>query len=277
MLKYVRIALLTLFVLALVGAGGIFYYGYTHDDISPPVFRSNSDLIEVSVNDPESVLLSGLSAYDNIDGDLTKEIRIKDISQLVNDTDVVVTYIVFDAASNYATCTRTARYTDYTPPHFSMTKPMTFNAGETISFLDRIKVTDQRDGNITGRLKLEESSAVSSIPGTYAATVSVSNRMGDTVYLPLTVQVLNNSFSRPRIELRQYLIYVKQGSRPQFRRYISKVVDPLEDDEVTIPNSEVSMNAGGVDLSTPGVYEVYYYYTGQSGETATSILTVVVE
>ena len=126
MLRYIRTILVILFILALIGAAALFLYNYTHEDVSPPAFRMDSDLVEVSVSDPDSALLQGLSAYDNVDGDLSAQIRIKDISTLINETDVTVTYIVFDAASNYATCTRTARYTDYKPPRFGLTRPMIF-------------------------------------------------------------------------------------------------------------------------------------------------------
>lgn len=278
MLKIVRIILVILFCLALAGAGGLYFYNYTHEDTSAPAFRSETDLLEVSVTDPEQTLLRGLSAYDNVDGDLTSKIRIQDISTLVNDTDVNVSYIVFDDASNYATYSRTVRYRDYTPPHFTVLQPMIFNTGDPVSFTGYITVNDQRDGDISGRLKLEESTVINNSPGTYSATLSVTNRMGDTVYLPLTVQIIDNSVSRPKIQLKDYLIYIKAGEEPSFRRYITEVTDPMAaDSDQDIPASKVTVNAEGVDADTPGVYEVYYYYTGLSGEIATVILTVIVE
>lgn len=275
MLKYIRIALVTLFLLALAGSAGLFYYNYTHEDNQPPAFSKEQELVEVSVTDPPEALLQGLAAYDNVDGDVTDRIKVKKISQLVNETDVIVTYIVFDNSSNYATCERTARYKDYTSPRFELLKPMLFNTGDTVTFLDRIVAMDQRDGNITGRMKLEESTVVSSIPGTYHATVSVTNAMGDTVYLPLTVQVVNKSVSMPTVELKENLVYLSQGSTLRSRAFLEDVRDPLEKEEIS--KSQVTINAKGLDTSTPGVYEVYYYYTGLSGETATAILTVVVE
>ena len=275
MLKYIRIVLVVLFCLALAGAGSLYFYNYTHEDTQPPAFSKETELVEVSVTDPQQALLRGLAAYDNVDGDVTDRIKIKSISQLVNETDVIVTYIVFDNSSNYAVCDRTARYTDYTSPRFSLSKPMLFNTGETVTFLDRISVIDQRDGNITGRLKLEESTVVSTIPGTYRAMLSATNLMGDTVYLPLTVQVVNKSVTLPTIELSEYLVYLDVGSPKRFRSYLKGVRDPM-DSEGAFP-SKVTINSKAVDTSTPGVYEVYYYYTGKSGEIGTAILTVVVE
>lgn len=276
MLKNVRIALVILFVLALAAAGGLFFYVYTHEDNTPPAFQAENDLLEVSVTDPSEALLEGLHAYDAVDGDLSAKIRVKDISTLINETDVDVTYIVFDNSSNYATYTRTVRYRDYSSPRFSLLRPMIFNMGETVNFGGSIKITDQRDGDISGRLKLEESTVVNSTPGTYTAKFSATNRMGDTVYLPLTVQIVDNSASRPKITLSSYLVYLERGSEPSFRRYVEEVTDPMADKDKEISRSKVSINDSGVDMDTPGTYEVYYYYTGLSGEVATMILTVIV-
>lgn len=278
MLRYVRIILIILFCLALIGAAGLYFYTYTHEDTSPPAFRSGTDLLEVSVTDPEEALLAELSAYDNVDGDLTSKIRIKDVSSLINETDVNVTYIVFDEASNYATYTRTARYRDYTPPRFDLLRPMIFNVGETVSFSSSVTVTDLRDGNISGRLKLEESTVISNTPGTYSATLTAANRMGDTITLPLTIQIIDNSTTRPAITLSKYLIYVARGEEPDWKSYLDQVTDPLsKTEDKTVSNSKVTVNAARVDTSVPGVSEVYYYYTGLSGEIATVILTVIVE
>lgn len=278
MLKYVRIFLVLFFCLALAAAVGLYAYIYTHEDTKPPAFRSSLDLVEVSMTDPPEALMQGLSAYDNVDGDLNDKIHVKSISTLINDTDVNVEYIVFDNASNYAVFSRTVRYRDYTSPRFHMLKPMIFNVGETVSYAGAVAVMDQRDGNISGRLKLEESTVISSTPGSYTAKLSATNRMGDTIYLPLTVQILDNSASRPKIALKEYLIYLERGQTLRYRRFLQEVKDPLYPDKSeAVPLSLVSVNDSNVDPNTPGVYEVYYYYTGISGEIATVILTVIVE
>ena len=278
MLRYVRIVLVLLFCLALAGAVGLYFYLYTHEDTSPPAFRSGTDLLEISVRDPDSTLLDQLWAYDNVDGDLSSRIRVKNISTLINETDVNVTYIVFDEASNYATYSRTVRYVDYAPPKFGLVGPMIFNVGEQVNFGGTVTVTDQRDGDISGRLKLEESTVVPGVPGTYSVKLSATNRMGSEIWLPLSVQIIDNSFSRPQITLKEYLIYAEVGEKLNFRDYLDEVKDPLsEDPEKTISNYRVTINSSGVDSSVPGVYEAYYYYTGISGEITTMILPVIVE
>ena len=115
-------------------------------------------------------------------------------------------------------------------------------------------------------------------PGTYSATLTAANRMGDTITLPLTIQIIDNSTTRPSITLSKYLIYVARGEEPDWKSYLDQVTDPLsKTEDKTVSNSKVTVNAARVDTSVPGVSEVYYYYTGLSGEIATVILTVIVE
>ena len=77
MLKYIRIILIALFCAALAGAAGVFYYNYTHEDTVAPVIQADSELIEVSVTDPEVKGEPNVDGQDPIDGnDLNKLINI---------------------------------------------------------------------------------------------------------------------------------------------------------------------------------------------------------
>ena len=275
MLKLIRVILVALFAVTLIGAAALFLYNYTHEDIQPPVFRVDKEEISVSVKAGKEELLRGLHAYDNLDGDITSRILIKSNSELIDAGTVRYTYIVFDNASNYATCERTVHYTDYIPPRFSLSKPLVFNVGDSITFLDRVSAYDVIDGNITGRISLTESTVVSTIPGNYRAELTVANRLGDSSTLPVTVSVVNRTASVPEIQLKEYLVYRKAGESLFLYGNILSVSDPLAEEAPAKIN--VRINDGGLDLDTPGVYEVYYYYTGVSGEIATAILTVIVE
>lgn len=274
MLRTIRVILVTLFVLTALGFATLVVYQFTHDDTAPPVITSDSDLLELSVTATEQELKQGLKAYDNMDGDITDRIVVQRISHLVNATDATVTYLVFDNASNAATYQRTLRYTDYQKPRFYLTKALTYNVGETITLRDRLSARDVIDGDLTDSILVSESNASNTVPGYYAITVQVTNSAGDTAVLPLTVTVQNQSVTTPRILLREQLVYVDAGQSVNYASYLLSATDPM----LSGPqNSQVTINDEDADLSTPGVYEVYYYLLGKSGETATAILTVVVE
>lgn len=275
MLKTVRVLLLVLFFLTAAAFSTLVVYQYTHNDISPPAFDMDTDYLEVSVNDGNQALLQGLRAYDNIDGDVTDRIQVMQVSKLINNTDATVTYLVFDQASNTATCTRTIHYTDYTKPKFGLSKPLTFHLGEAITLMDRLTATDVLDGDITDKILLVDSAVNNRAAGFYRVEVSVTNSAGDTSSLPLTIIVENQDYTSPAITLSEQLIYLPVGSQPDFAQYLYSARDPMAPGRTY--TDQVTINDEDVDLNTPGAYEVSYYYTGKSGATATAILTVVVE
>ena len=79
----------------------------------PPILKCDTDTVTVSVSDGDDVLLRGVSAYDNQDGDLTSGIVIGGISKLISDNTAKITYMVFDSDNNMARMTRLVKYTDY--------------------------------------------------------------------------------------------------------------------------------------------------------------------
>ena len=269
----IKIALLVLFGVITVAFGIFMGYEYTHEDVSAPVFVIEDDVIEVSVRASNEELCKGLYAYDNVDGDISDKISVYKISQLVSLNEATITYVVFDQASNHATCSRTVRYTDYRKPRFSISEPLVFRVGERI-LLDSVGASDVLDGNITNRITYDASISTVS-PGYYPMLMQVINSAGDAASLTVTVIVETGSASAPIIRLRDYLIYVSAGDTLNYKSFVKSIKDPRVPGH--IPTSKIEYNAEDVDLSTPGTYEVYYYYTGLSGDVATVILTVVVE
>ena len=274
MLRIIRVILSVLFVVTALTFATVVVYKYTHDDTKPPVITAETDLLEVSVSASDEELKAGLKAYDNVDGDITGRILVQRVSHLVNSTDATVTYLVFDNASNAATYQRTLRYTDYRAPQFALSKALTYNVGQTITLRDRLTAKDVIDGNISDSILVAESNVSNTVPGYYAITVQVTNSAGDTVVLPLTVTVQNQSVTTPSIQLKKQLIYAGIGEELDFASYLRNAKDPLQKGSL---KDEVTINADAVDMNQAGVYEVYYYLIGKSGETATAILTVVVQ
>ena len=274
LLRNIKIGLVAVFALAAIAFGGFQIYQYTHEDISPPAFYGGEEPLVVSVKASDRELCAGLYAQDNMDGDLTDKIQVQRVSQLISSKEATVTYLVFDSASNYATFTRTVTYTDYHRPRFSLAKPLIFQTGG-IMVLDNLSAEDVLDGDISNRITFTRSNVLNSTPGTYQVVVQVTNSAGDTSSLPLSVIVYSNLNVIPTINLSSYLLYVDAGDKVDFKSMVRSVQDPLDDS--TISRSAVQCHDEHVDLNAPGIYEVYYYYTGRSGETATTILTVVVE
>lgn len=236
-----------------------------------PVLRCDTEVLDVSIHDGNDVLLSGITASDAQDGDLTGRIRISGISKLFGDHEAKVTCVVFDSDSNMATLTRRIRYTDYRAPRFSITEPLIYYMSESIALLDRIRATDDMDGDITSFVRVSPMRPTAD-PETYDVDVQVTNAMGDTVRLTLPVIQIESRALRPVVELSSYLVYIEQGSSFDAGKYLVGVELP---DGGDAQHSGVQI-IGSVDTATPGTYTVRYSYP-YNGTSGSAILTVVVE
>ena len=79
----------------------------------------------------------------------------------------------------------------------------------------------------------------------------------------------------PQITLDEYLVYLEQGASFDAESYLQRVTETISGTERSRPLSEVEIDSA-VDTQVPGVYEVTYQYSGETG-TGQTILTVVVE
>lgn len=236
----------------------------------PPVLTCDSELLEISVSDGKEAMLTGITAADDQDGDLTGQVLVTGVSQLVGDNTAKVTYAVFDSDDNMATLTRSVRYTDYRLPRFSLEEPLTYGSTENMALLDRLHAEDTIDGDVTGNIRVSyleetEDSQVCDIK------VQVTNSMGDTAWLTLPVILVEDTGRWVDISLSDYLIYLEQGSRFNARGYLRQAAlngNSIGTDQVSV--------SGEVDTDTPGTYYVHYKCSYGSAA-GTAILTVVVE
>lgn len=236
----------------------------------PPTIACGSDLMEISVTDGEEVLLAGVTASDEQDGDLTGKILIQGVSKLLSNDTAKVTYLVFDSDGNAASCTRQIRYTDYQRPHFTIRSPLVYTENEDIQLLDRLTAVDSVDGDLTGSIRVSTLSAASE-PEVQTVTVQVTNSMGDTARLTLPLVVYSGTVVRPDVNLTDYLVYLEQGASFRAEDYLVSVTTPIGPGAV----GDVQIT-GTVDTSDPGTYYVYYRYP-YSLTSGLSVLTVVVE
>lgn len=237
----------------------------------PPVLTCESETLDVSVKDPKSVLLAGITATDAQDGDISHRVLVTGVSRLFGDNTARVSYAVFDSDHNMATLTRNIHYTDYQLPRFSLEEPLIYREDEDITLLDRLHARDVIDGDITGSIRVSPANRSSYSQDLFITTVQVTNSMGDTAWQTLPVIQCNDPENAVQVKLDTYLIYLKQGADFQARRYLDGASfggDPVSLDNVTI--------TGEVDTATPGTYMVVYdcVYGSHSGK---SVLTVVIE
>lgn len=235
-----------------------------------PEIQCSQDTLQISVQQPQSDLLPGVTASDKQDGDLTSRVIVGGISKLINKDTAKVTYLVFDSDDNMASCVRYIQYTDYRRPTLEITEPLVFSAAESLDLIGRLRADDVIDGDISSSVRISALSTTD-IAGVYSVTAQVTNSMGDTAQVKLPVIVTEDSASQPEIRLKQDLIYLQQGDSFNPLSCLTSVTlngQNLSTSDVTVTDP--------VDTSVPGTYWVQYAYTSM-GLHGLAILTVVVE
>lgn len=268
-MRYLQNATIIAFVLMIILYGGVMLYDRFVVDTTAPTIRCDTLEIAVSVADSEDALLAGVTAQDDRDGDLTEQVQIKNVSQLITDNTAQVTYIVFDSANNMATMTRTVCYTDYEKPRLSMDKPLNYTVDEDFQVLDRLTATDVLDGDISDSICVISQNILKEA-GTYHITVQATNSLGDTTTVPLKLVVRENGVQE-MLRLDTYLLYLEKGASFDPQQHITLAKTP---DGRALPVSEVNIDAA-IDVNTVGTYHVRYSLTSQN-QTYVVYLTVVV-
>lgn len=252
----------------LVYAGMRVYYERILDRV-PPVIRCASDTLEISVEDPESALLSGVTAQDNRDGDLTGKIQVQGVSQLIGVDTAKVTYVVFDKAHNMGTVSRYVRYTDYQRPRFSLKTPPVVAAGSDAAvhaLVSSLNATCLLDGDISDSIRVTTMKLPEGEEGVFELTIQAVNSLGDVQSLRLNLVASRNIPKSPPFALDDYVVYLKAGTPFSPKSCLQRVLG----------GEELVKVESNVDISTPGQYLVCYTYENEEIH-YTAYLTVVVE
>ena len=233
-------------------------------DVKPPQITIDAETLSLSVNDPQDMLLSGLSATDNKDGNVTDSLVVENI-QLLDDTGrISVSYAAFDKAGNVAKITREAIYTDYVRPRFVLNQPLLFRVGSAFDILTVLDATDVRDGNIQHRIRATslDGSAISTL-GSHNVQFQVTNSLGDTVTMVFPVEVYETKTNTATLELTDYLIYLNTGDSFHASNYLKSFTLYNEETSLSsrLPYGFSLKTEGTVNTSVPGVYPVDYYVT----------------
>jgi len=270
-MRIMRITVVALFAVTLLLF--VFFYVQTFGiDKTVPVIEIPSGILEVSLSADSNELLQGITAYDKKDGDLTDQILVESISRFTEPGVAVVYYAVCDSDNHVGSASRKIRYVDYTAPKFTMNESLVFSTVETPRVLKILGAMDVIDGDISNKVIITATDYVSSTAGTYTISAKAANSKGDVIYIQLPVYIEEQSLSAPKLELRDYLIYLPVGSTYDLSANLLSALCSTGED--LRAQAIIDTN---LDLQTPGTYQVHYYATDAQGRRGHSVLTVVVE
>lgn len=277
MRRSIKILIWALFVAACGAFTAFEFRAQQAADHTPPEIRMDAAQIEASVSGGDASLLSGVSARDARDGDVSASLLVESVSAIRADHTATVTYAAFDRAGNVAKAQREVQYTDYQRPVFSLTAPLLYPANRSFNVYAAVHADDAADGSLDDHIKatLVEGDSTLSEPGLHQVEFRVRNSFGDTVTLPLPVEVYTAQYNAT-LRLKSYLIYVPQGETFRPQRYLDSFETDTETIDLGRSTQVVVKTDNPVDTAEPGVYAVTY--TAEMGDyQAISRLIVVVE
>ena len=285
MLRRTRIFVIILFIFSVVVSGGYRLYEGINTDRTNPVITMDQESITVSVNDGDESILNGVTATDAKDGDLTEKLFIESRSNFISKGKLTVTYAVADTDNHVTRASREVIYGDYKSPVFKLTQPLKFqttkeNQGD-INIAANLSAYDVLDGNISNKIRISSDYAMSNYnTGDYPMEFFVTNSLGDTVHLPVTVTVYSAAEEnvRPKIVMKNYIVNTSVGEgvdvlglidEISYRGYTYHRADDgnfysgeYDSDGMPIMFTPDSLFIEtNVDFNTPGVYEVKVNYT----------------
>ena len=252
-----------LLLLALIALTLVTFLGYRalmelRSDTKPPEIRLDAAIPEISVEDPKSALLQGITARDNVDGDVTASVVVEHIELQDSDGSLMVSYAAFDSAGNVAKAQREAKYTDYRSPRFTLESPLVYNESTNFDVLSNVGATDVIDGDIQHRIRatpLSEGSIAE--PGIHDVEFRVSNSLGDTVTAVLPVQVQDPDRGAV-LTLTEYLVYLPLNGAFNPKEYLNMYLHGEEEVDLTegLPKGYTLATEGKVNTQEPGIYSV---------------------
>lgn len=244
----------------------------THSDATIPSIEVDTPLIEISIHDDTQKLLTGVTAFDGKDGDLTSRVIVESVSQFSDDKTCTVTYVVADTDKHVAKNTRRICYIDYTSPRFTLNQALVFPVGSNPDIQNMIGAVDCMEGDISDRVILTASDYQANTTGVFHLSVQVGNQKGDVIYLELPLYAEEQNVRAPLIELTDYLIYVPVGATPDFASYVASI----QSNYSKVNEAELLISED-FQPETPGVYSIHYYIPDSLGNEGHTVLTVVVE
>lgn len=240
-------------------------------DETLPVITLKEEVLEVDIDATKEDLLSGVTAFDEKDGDLTDRVIVESVSNFIEPGLCRVTYAVCDNNNHVATATRKIRYKGYTSPKFTLSEDLCYSLYERLDVSKAIGAVDCIEGDISTNIVISSEDYTSSIEGVFNIQATVTNRKGDssTITVPLIIE--DRSLSAPTIELKEFLVYSKPNKKIDFKKYLDSAKDSRGNDltkDVTIETN--------IDVSKEGSYTVHYYVTDKNGVVGHSVLTVII-
>ena len=241
---------------------------------NPPVIKCDSgEIIEVPTKTSDKELLKYVTAFDEEDGDLTKNIIVERQNYFLEKGLTTVNFAVCDSDNNTVKLKKKIKFSDYTSPQIELLDDLIIPTQETVSFKNLTTVVDKYDGNISGKTKIISPNYNNLKAGEYDINFKVTNSFSDTCDITVKAIVTDEDYSAASIKLSKYSLYTEIGETVNFRDYISGVAGANGQNYSV---SQVEIDDSDFNPEKAGIYNVFFSVkSGNSTITKTRMIVVV--
>ena len=237
------VAMLLLACAALLAGNVVIYIG--KDRNGPEITVPQEELTYVAGSDT-SALLSGVTAVDDRDGDVTSTVTVESIIPNEDQTGASVIYVAKDSKNNVTKATRLISYAA--------------DAGQAAA----------QEAEAAAQQAAQEAAAAdqTAASGEDAQTVDDGAAQNEAAIAALPAE-------SPRFYLTQYSVEVERGAELNRLGYVQDITDDKDSRDELYQGIQIS---GEVDTNTPGEYMLEYYVVDSDGNTSnTAQLKVTVK
>lgn len=237
------VAMLLLACAALLAGNVVIYIG--KDRNGPDITVPQEELTYVAGSDT-SALLSGVTAVDDRDGDVTSTVTVESIIPNEDQTGASVIYVAKDSKNNVTKATRLISYAA--------------DAGQAAA----------QEAEAAAQQAAQEAAAAdqTAASGEDAQTADDGAAQNEAAIAALPAE-------SPRFYLTQYSVEVERGAELNRLGYVQDITDDKDSRDELYQGIQIS---GEVDTNTPGEYMLEYYVVDSDGNTSnTAQLKVAVK
>lgn len=146
-------------------------------DTTPPVITLNGDEV-INISYKKEYTDEGAMAIDNLDGDVTSDMKIS--KEISNGNSEIYTYTVSDKSGNTSKKTRIVNKIDDVPPAITLNGNSRIYLELNSTYKEEgASATDEVDGDVTDKIKITNNVDTSKI-GNYLVTYEVSDKSSNT-------------------------------------------------------------------------------------------------
>jgi oligopeptide transport system substrate-binding protein len=247
-------------------------------DLESPTIAGIAGMVYV-MGDAAPDYLAGVTATDNVDGDITADIVVD--SSAVDLTVAglyAVTYQVEDSSGNmsvlytaYLQVKRFADDADQVPPTINGQENVMYTIGISGApdYAAGVSATDNDLGDVTDRIVIDSSSVDLTTPGVYIVNYTVEDDFENEGTAQITVTVMLETVAPVISGIR--VIEVYQGDNPNYLLGLE-----VSDNVSELEPGDIVVDASAVDVTVPGRYAVTYTLTDEAGNSVTEETEVLV-